>query len=93
MLYIVALSLVFSLLLHRLLASMHRRPHHIAHMHTGMVLFLEEDHYVAEDFLHMLKLMETKSHEMCAKCNVLSLGTYLKTYNYFAFNNNNKVTR
>lgn len=57
-----------------------------------MVLFLEEDHYVSEDFLHTLKLMEAKTHELCAKCNVLSLGTYLKTYNYYAFNNNNKVT-
>lgn len=57
-----------------------------------MVLFLEEDHYVAEDFLHILKLMEAKSLEMCSKCNVLSLGTYLKSFNYFAINHNNKVT-
>lgn len=48
-----------------------------------MVVFLEEDHYVAEDFLHVLKLMEKTSKEMCDKCNILSLGTYLKTYNYY----------
>lgn len=49
-----------------------------------MVLFLEEDHYVAEDFLHVLKLMERTSKHSCERCNVLSLGTYLKTYNYYA---------
>ncbi|XP_014482116.1 PREDICTED: alpha-1,6-mannosyl-glycoprotein 2-beta-N-acetylglucosaminyltransferase isoform X2 [Dinoponera quadriceps] len=52
--------------------------------HTGMVLFLEEDHYVAEDFLHVLRLMERTCKLSCERCNVLSLGTYLKTYNYFA---------
>ncbi|XP_034936964.1 alpha-1,6-mannosyl-glycoprotein 2-beta-N-acetylglucosaminyltransferase isoform X2 [Chelonus insularis] len=52
--------------------------------HTGMVLFLEEDHYVAEDFLHVLKLMEQTCKHSCERCNVLSLGTYLKTYNYYA---------
>ncbi|XP_029053260.1 alpha-1,6-mannosyl-glycoprotein 2-beta-N-acetylglucosaminyltransferase isoform X2 [Osmia bicornis bicornis] len=52
--------------------------------HTGMVLFLEEDHYVAEDFLHVLRLMERTCKHSCERCNVLSLGTYLKTYNYFA---------
>ncbi|XP_023317641.1 alpha-1,6-mannosyl-glycoprotein 2-beta-N-acetylglucosaminyltransferase isoform X2 [Trichogramma pretiosum] len=52
--------------------------------HTGMVLFLEEDHYVAEDFLHVLRLMERTCKHNCERCNVLSLGTYLKTYNYYA---------
>lgn len=49
-----------------------------------MVLFLEEDHYVAEDFLHVLRLMERTCKHSCERCNVLSLGTYLKTYNYYA---------
>ncbi|XP_043267477.1 alpha-1,6-mannosyl-glycoprotein 2-beta-N-acetylglucosaminyltransferase isoform X2 [Venturia canescens] len=52
--------------------------------HTGMVLFLEEDHYVAEDFLHVLRLMERTAKHSCQRCNVLSLGTYLKTYNYYS---------
>lgn len=52
--------------------------------HTGMVLFLEEDHYVAEDFLHVLRLMERTAKHSCERCNVLSLGTYLKTYNYYS---------
>ncbi|XP_076242139.1 alpha-1,6-mannosyl-glycoprotein 2-beta-N-acetylglucosaminyltransferase isoform X2 [Calliopsis andreniformis] len=56
----------------------------ITRNHTGMVLFLEEDHYVAEDFLHVLRLMERTCKHSCERCNVLSLGTYLKTYSYFA---------
>lgn len=52
--------------------------------HTGMVLFLEEDHYVVEDFIHVLRLMERTCKHSCERCNVLSLGTYLKTYNYYA---------
>ncbi|OAD51927.1 Alpha-1,6-mannosyl-glycoprotein 2-beta-N-acetylglucosaminyltransferase [Eufriesea mexicana] len=56
----------------------------ITRNHTGMILFLEEDHYVAEDFLHVLSLMERTCKHSCKRCNVLSLGTYLKTYNYFA---------
>lgn len=60
--------------------------------HTGLVLFLEEDHYVAEDFLHLLALMERRAAELCTKCNILSLGTYLKTFNYFTYNSNHKVS-
>ncbi|XP_035919819.1 alpha-1,6-mannosyl-glycoprotein 2-beta-N-acetylglucosaminyltransferase isoform X2 [Anopheles stephensi] len=54
--------------------------------HTGMVVFLEEDHYVAEDFLYILELMFRKSQDLCPKCNILSLGTYLKTFNYYTYN-------
>ncbi|XP_049529485.1 alpha-1,6-mannosyl-glycoprotein 2-beta-N-acetylglucosaminyltransferase isoform X2 [Anopheles darlingi] len=60
--------------------------------HTGMVVFLEEDHYVAEDFLHILELMFRKSQELCPKCNILSLGTYLKTFNYYTYNKKVEVT-
>ncbi|XP_063545184.1 alpha-1,6-mannosyl-glycoprotein 2-beta-N-acetylglucosaminyltransferase isoform X3 [Cydia strobilella] len=52
--------------------------------HTGMVVFLEEDHYVAEDFLHVLNLMRTTADKTCPQCELLSLGTYLKTYQYHA---------
>ncbi|XP_044740809.1 alpha-1,6-mannosyl-glycoprotein 2-beta-N-acetylglucosaminyltransferase [Chrysoperla carnea] len=55
----------------------------ITRYHTGMVVFLEEDHYVAEDFIHVLQLMEKTGKQRCAKCNIISLGTYLKTYNYY----------
>lgn len=52
-----------------------------------MVVFLEEDHYVAEDFLQVLSLMHAKANEACLKCNILSLGTYLKTFNYYTYSN------
>lgn len=61
------------------------------HINPGLVLFLEEDHYVAEDFLHLLALMQKRANELCAKCNILSLGTYLKTFNYYTYANVNKV--
>lgn len=57
----------------------------------GLVLFLEEDHYVAEDFLYLLELMQKRANELCAKCNILSLGTYLKTFNYYTYAQGNKV--
>ena len=44
--------------------------------HTGLVLFLEEDHYVAEDFLYLLKKMRVLASSDCPKCNIMSLGTY-----------------
>ncbi|XP_052748401.1 alpha-1,6-mannosyl-glycoprotein 2-beta-N-acetylglucosaminyltransferase isoform X3 [Galleria mellonella] len=50
--------------------------------HTGMVVFLEEDHYVAEDFIHMLHLLRATADKSCPQCEILSLGTYLKTYQY-----------
>ncbi|CRL07479.1 CLUMA_CG020447, isoform A [Clunio marinus] len=58
--------------------------------HTGLVLFLEEDHYVAEDFLYLLSMMQQKAFELCSKCNIMSLGTYLKTFNYYTYGNNHK---
>ncbi|KPJ20220.1 Alpha-1,6-mannosyl-glycoprotein 2-beta-N-acetylglucosaminyltransferase [Papilio machaon] len=50
--------------------------------HTGMVVFLEEDHYVAEDFIHMLHLLKSTADRSCPHCEILCLGTYLKTYQY-----------
>ncbi|RZC37869.1 alpha-1,6-mannosyl-glycoprotein 2-beta-N-acetylglucosaminyltransferase, partial [Asbolus verrucosus] len=55
----------------------------ITRTHSGLVVFLEEDHYVAEDFIYVLKLMEKTCKESCKHCNILSLGTYLKTFNYY----------
>uniref|UniRef100_T1J8R2 Alpha-1,6-mannosyl-glycoprotein 2-beta-N-acetylglucosaminyltransferase n=2 Tax=Strigamia maritima TaxID=126957 RepID=T1J8R2_STRMM len=52
--------------------------------HTGLFLFLEEDHYVVEDFLHSLALLEKVQRRECKHCNVLSLGTYVKVVNYAA---------
>jgi len=52
--------------------------------HTGLVLFLEEDHYVAEDFLHMLRLLSLALPKACPKCSIITLGNYLKNYNFQA---------
>ena len=54
------------------------------------MLFLEEDHYVAEDFLHVLLLMEKEKHNKKYKVDILSLGTYLKKNT--AKNNPKQVT-
>lgn len=44
--------------------------------HKGLVLFIEEDHYLAPDFYHFLKLMTSMKQEHCADCDILSLGSY-----------------
>lgn len=49
---------------------------------TGMVLFLEEDHYVSEDFLPVLKLIDSERTSKYPNCDIICLGTYLKSYNY-----------
>uniref|UniRef100_A0A1B6GRD5 Alpha-1,6-mannosyl-glycoprotein 2-beta-N-acetylglucosaminyltransferase n=1 Tax=Cuerna arida TaxID=1464854 RepID=A0A1B6GRD5_9HEMI len=64
----------------------------ITRNHTGLVLFLEEDHFVAQDFLHILRLMERTARVSCPTCNILSLGTYLKTYSYFGDSKKAEVT-
>lgn len=64
----------------------------VTRFHTGLVLFLEEDHYVAEDFIYVLNLMQQTAHTTCNKCNIFSLGTYLKTYNYYSDNKKMEVT-
>jgi len=51
---------------------------------TGLFLFLEEDHYVSEDFLHVLKLMDSEKKKSFPKVDILCLGTYLKKFNFRA---------
>lgn len=50
--------------------------------HTGLVVFLEEDHYVVEDFLPVLRLMEATRQRECKHCNTLCLGSYMKIVNF-----------
>merc|ERR1711997_622635 len=50
--------------------------------YNGLVLFLEEDHYVAEDFLSILSLMKRERDLHYPNCDILCLGTYLKQTNY-----------
>lgn len=44
----------------------------------GYVIFLEEDHYVAEDFLHVMNLLKLEREAKKDKGDILCLGTYLK---------------
>lgn len=59
---------------------------YLIYLFAGLVLFLEEDHYVAEDFLYLLEMMQRRTVDLCPQCNILSLGTYLKTFNYYTYN-------
>jgi alpha-1,6-mannosyl-glycoprotein beta-1,2-N-acetylglucosaminyltransferase len=55
---------------------------------NGMLLLLEEDYYVAPDFLHVYQLMQKITPHKCPQCNLLSLGTYyesLSTHNVLDF--------
>ena len=42
------------------------------------MLFLEEDHYVAEDFLHVLNLLREEREKKKDVGDIICLGTYLK---------------
>ncbi|KAK6297647.1 hypothetical protein J4Q44_G00322300 [Coregonus suidteri] len=44
--------------------------------HRGLVLLIEEDHFLSPDFLHLLKLMSILKRENCPDCDILSLGSY-----------------
>ena len=41
-------------------------------------MFLEEDHYVAEDFLHVMGLLRREREKQARKADIICLGTYLK---------------
>ncbi|XP_029454243.1 alpha-1,6-mannosyl-glycoprotein 2-beta-N-acetylglucosaminyltransferase [Rhinatrema bivittatum] len=46
--------------------------------YNGLVMFIEEDHYLSPDFYHVLKNMWSKRNEVCADCDVLTLGSYTR---------------
>ncbi|XP_071827571.1 alpha-1,6-mannosyl-glycoprotein 2-beta-N-acetylglucosaminyltransferase-like [Apostichopus japonicus] len=50
--------------------------------HNGLILLLEEDHYVAPDFYVMLKKMYEEKKTKVTECNILTLGTYDKNRVY-----------
>uniref|UniRef100_A0A914YFN5 Alpha-1,6-mannosyl-glycoprotein 2-beta-N-acetylglucosaminyltransferase n=1 Tax=Panagrolaimus superbus TaxID=310955 RepID=A0A914YFN5_9BILA len=52
------------------------------HLDTYTV-FLEEDHYVAPDMIHVLKILIEKKDKFCRNCKLLSLGFYLKNFNNY----------
>ena len=46
---------------------------------AGYIVWLEEDHYVTQDILHVLDIMREHKDP---KVDILCLGSYLKKYNY-----------
>ncbi|XP_015487316.1 alpha-1,6-mannosyl-glycoprotein 2-beta-N-acetylglucosaminyltransferase [Parus major] len=52
--------------------------------HAGPVLFLEEDHYLAPDFYHVLKQLWALRQRECPECQLVSLGTYSPVRGGFA---------
>ncbi|THD19323.1 Alpha-1 6-mannosyl-glycoprotein 2-beta-N-acetylglucosaminyltransferase [Fasciola hepatica] len=59
---------------------MFERLHAVRH-YDGYVIFLEEDHYVVEDILHMKKLVETIWKPNEAK-GMIAFGSYATQQNY-----------
>ena len=56
---------------------------YVSFLFPGLVLFLEEDHHVSEDFLHVLKLAdEERKRNTRSNCDIICLGTYMKNLNY-----------
>lgn len=64
----------------------------ITRNHYGPFILLEEDHYVAPDFLHVLRLMEATqpNHK---ECSMLVLGTYVKSFNYHITGNHVEIAK
>lgn len=46
--------------------------------YSGHVLFLEEDHYVAPDFLQVASQLIHMKQDRCADCDFINLGMYNK---------------
>ncbi len=46
--------------------------------YTGYVIFLEEDHYVAPDFLAVAKQLIQMKSEKCLDCDFINMGMYNK---------------
>ncbi|XP_063600788.1 alpha-1,6-mannosyl-glycoprotein 2-beta-N-acetylglucosaminyltransferase-like [Penaeus indicus] len=51
---------------------------HVTRNYTGHVVFLEEDHYVSPDLLHVLNILRRQRNALCPTCQVLALGNYNK---------------
>ncbi|KAK7069114.1 Alpha-1,6-mannosyl-glycoprotein 2-beta-N-acetylglucosaminyltransferase, partial [Halocaridina rubra] len=46
--------------------------------YTGSVVFLEEDHYILPDLLHVLTMLKKEKRAKCPTCQVIALGNYNK---------------
>lgn len=63
----------------------------VTRQHAGLVLLLEEDHFVSPDFLHVLGMLRYHQQTHHQAVDILSLGTYLKKFSYKA--NAKQVTK
>lgn len=54
--------------------------------HEGFLLLLEEDYYVAEDFIMVFKQLQVKMVNECSHCNIVSLGTYTESISTYTYN-------
>ena len=59
----------------------------ITKRYNGIVLFLEEDHYLAEDFLQVLSMMKSQRDISYLNYDILCLGEYKKPPNYQSITN------
>lgn len=50
------------------------------------LLLLEEDYYVAEDFLYVYRLIQRQMPRECPQCNVIALGTYSEKLDESTYN-------
>lgn len=55
----------------------------ITENHTGLVLLMEADNYIAEDALHMLNLMKKEAESSCPDCDVFSVGGKHDSIKYY----------
>ncbi|ESN92151.1 hypothetical protein HELRODRAFT_89958, partial [Helobdella robusta] len=59
----------------------------VTKLYEGLYLFIEEDHYLVEDFIHILRLMDRLRSSSCTDCNMMTLGTYDKKPKYEGIHN------
>lgn len=50
------------------------------------LLLIEEDHYVAPDFIYIYKLIQKQLPRECPQCNIIALGTYSESLDVTSFN-------
>ncbi|XP_074643564.1 alpha-1,6-mannosyl-glycoprotein 2-beta-N-acetylglucosaminyltransferase-like [Tubulanus polymorphus] len=65
---------------------------HIMKDFQGHLLLLEEDHFVAEDFLHVLNLLKNHRDSTCPDCNILTIGNYDKRPTFSPFSGKLEVS-
>lgn len=54
--------------------------------HHGYLILLEEDYFMAKDFVHVFRLVQDWKTKSCISCNILSLGTHFEEVNENTYN-------